>query len=81
MEKTEHVLLTGDGAAAFARSAGFAFEDDAYFYNELRYQQWQEALKDDRVQLDHTEKEIWHGRAPLRWIMPAISPPPPPPAA
>lgn len=58
MEQTEHVLLTGEGAAAFARSAGFAFEDDAYFYNELRYQQWQEALKDDRVQLDHTEKKF-----------------------
>jgi beta-aspartyl-peptidase (threonine type) len=34
------------------------FEDDAYFYSEQRYQQWQDALKEDVVQLDHTDKKF-----------------------
>jgi beta-aspartyl-peptidase (threonine type) len=58
MQKSEHVLLTGAGAEQFAKIQGLEFADDAYFYNETRYKQWQEALKDDRVQLDHTEKKF-----------------------
>lgn len=58
MQKSEHVLLCGDGAEQFAKANGLEFEEDAYFYNALRYRQWQEALKEDRVQLDHTEKKF-----------------------
>ncbi len=58
MQKSEHVLLTGAGAEQFAKIQGLEFADDKYFYNETRYKQWQEALKDDRVQLDHTEKKF-----------------------
>ncbi|MBS1772497.1 MAG: isoaspartyl peptidase/L-asparaginase [Bacteroidetes bacterium] len=58
MQNSEHVLLTGTGAELFAKMQGLEFEDDKYFYNETRYKQWQEALKDDRVQLDHTEKKF-----------------------
>lgn len=58
MEHSEHVILCGAGAAQFARTQGLEFEDDAYFYTEQRYKQWQEALKEDRVQLDHTEKKF-----------------------
>ena len=58
MEHSPHVLLCGAGAEQFARSQNLAFEDDAYFYTEQRYQQWQEALKEDKVQLDHTEKKF-----------------------
>jgi beta-aspartyl-peptidase (threonine type) len=58
MQKSEHVLLTGAGAEQFAKMQGLEFADDAYFYNETRYNQWQEALKEDRVQLDHTEKKF-----------------------
>ncbi|TXH53354.1 MAG: isoaspartyl peptidase/L-asparaginase [Bacteroidia bacterium] len=58
MEESEHVLLSGNGAAAFAKAKGIATEEDNYFYQELRYQQWQEALKEDRVQLDHSEKKF-----------------------
>ncbi|RYD53174.1 MAG: isoaspartyl peptidase/L-asparaginase [Sphingobacteriales bacterium] len=54
MEQTEHVLLSGTGAEAFAKTQGVAFEPESYFYNELRYQQWKEAVAADRVQLDHT---------------------------
>ena len=55
MEKSPHVFLAGPGAMEFAKIQGFNFEEDEYFYDEFRYQQWQ-AIKDtDLVQLDHSE--------------------------
>jgi beta-aspartyl-peptidase (threonine type) len=54
MEHTEHVLLIGEGAHRFARERQVAFEDAAYFYDELRYRQWQEALKSNSMMLDHS---------------------------
>lgn len=58
MKESEHVMLAGKGAEVFARQHGLAFEEEAYFYNELRHDQWQEALKENKVQLDHTEKKF-----------------------
>ena len=58
MEHSEHVVLCSRGAEQFAQQQGLDTEDDAYFYTEQRYQQWQDALKEDRVQLDHTEKKF-----------------------
>ncbi len=58
MDHSEHVILCGAGAEQFARTQNLAFEDDAYFYMEQRYQQWQEALKEDKVQLDHSDKKF-----------------------
>ena len=58
MDRTEHVMLTGDGALKFAQSEGVEILGDDYFFSQQRYDQWQEALKDDRVQLDHTEKKF-----------------------
>ena len=57
MEHSGHVMLAGEGAEAFAKAQGMTMENDAYFYTEQRYQQWQQAMKDDVVQLDHTVKE------------------------
>jgi beta-aspartyl-peptidase (threonine type) len=57
MEKSGHVLLGGSGAEAFARTQNLQMEDDAYFYSEHRYEQWQAALKEDIVQLDHSDKK------------------------
>jgi L-asparaginase / beta-aspartyl-peptidase len=54
MEHSEHVFLCGDGAETFGRQQGIPFEEDAYFYNKFRYDQYREALAADRVQLDHT---------------------------
>ncbi len=54
MEESEHVFLAGNGALEFAEEQGFSSETDEYFYDELRHQQWQEALKNDKVQLDHS---------------------------
>jgi len=52
---SEHVLLSGAGAEIFAQEQGLSFADDAYFYDEYRYQQWLEAQRTDSVTLDHTE--------------------------
>tara|TARA_R100001143_G_C3361273_1_gene136276 strand:+ start:33174 stop:34106 length:933 start_codon:yes stop_codon:yes gene_type:complete len=54
MEVSEHVFLAGTGALDFAKENQFTTESDDYFYDELRYQQWQEALENDTVQLDHS---------------------------
>ena len=55
MEQTEHVFLAGTGALEFAKSIGLPTETEEYFYNEFRFQQWQEALKTDSILLDHTD--------------------------
>lgn len=57
MQNTEHVYLTGDGAITFARNIGMHLEPDDYFFVQYRYDQFQEALKDDKVTLDHTEMD------------------------
>jgi L-asparaginase / beta-aspartyl-peptidase len=58
MEKSEHVLLAGKGAEEFARTHLLKIESDAYFHDDYRFAQWQEALNDDRIVLDHTEKKF-----------------------
>ncbi len=57
MEEGSHVYLSGEGAEVFAKKNGLEFEDEAYFYVALRYQQLQEALKQDKVFLDHKESK------------------------
>lgn len=58
MERSGHVLLSGQGAEEFGRAQGLEYADEAYFYTQQRYDQWQQALKEDRVQLDHTDKKF-----------------------
>lgn len=57
MEKSEHVMMASDGALTFAKQHGIAIEDDAYFYTEQRYQQWQDIKDSEKFQLDHTEQK------------------------
>ncbi|SEN28145.1 beta-aspartyl-peptidase (threonine type) [Roseovarius tolerans] len=45
MERTDHVLMVGDGALEIARDAGLAFEDDAYFFTQDRWDSLQSTLK------------------------------------
>ena len=47
MEKSPHVMLVGDGAEAFAQSIGMPLVDPKYFYTEERWQQLQQALKEE----------------------------------
>lgn len=57
MENSGHVMLAGAGADEFAKTQGFEQMSDDYYYTEQRYKQWQEAMKEGVVQLDHTDKE------------------------
>lgn len=58
MQRSEHVMLFGKGAEEFALQQKLPFEEESYFFNEQRYQQWQEALAEDRVSLDHNDKKF-----------------------
>ena len=54
LQQSAHVMLIGDGAEQFAKEQGFDLVDQAYFYNEFRWQQWQEIKHEDRFVLDHS---------------------------
>ena len=54
MEKSEHVILTGDGAMQFGESMNCKKEKENYFFDEFRHQQWLEIKDSDRFQLDHS---------------------------
>lgn len=58
MVDSPHVFLSGEGATLFAKEHNIQFEEDSYFYDAYRYQQWQEALTDDSIRLDHSEKKM-----------------------
>lgn len=54
MEHSEHVFLIGKGAEAFARTQDVALADPSYFVTDERRAQWKEALKSNKIVLDHT---------------------------
>jgi beta-aspartyl-peptidase (threonine type) len=56
MEKSGHVYLSGKEAEYFARNQGLQMEEDAYFFTDERYKQWQDVKDSDTYQLDHTDK-------------------------
>lgn len=57
MDKSNHVLISGLGAFEFAHKQKIELEDDQYFFDQFRYEQWKELAGSDNVQLDHTDKE------------------------
>ena len=57
MEKSQHVLLAGSGAMEFARLHKLPFENEDYFYDDFRFQQWQELKDTAEFQLDHSQKK------------------------
>ncbi len=57
MDKSYHVFLAGEGAMKFAKSNGHTIETPEYFYDNLRYQQWQDIKDSDNFQLDHSAKK------------------------
>ncbi len=61
MEQSEHVLLTGNGAMDFAKKVNTQFENEDYFFVQLRYDQLQQAKQSNSMILDHTEDKIEHG--------------------
>jgi beta-aspartyl-peptidase (threonine type) len=58
MDNSEFIYLNGRGAEEFAKNMSLKFEDDEYFYDEYRYKQYLKALKEDKVQLDHSDSNI-----------------------
>ena len=58
MDKSYHVFLAGEGAMKFANEQGYTLEDEAYFYDEVRYQQWQGIKDTEGFQLDHSVKKV-----------------------
>ncbi|HEY2394425.1 MAG TPA: isoaspartyl peptidase/L-asparaginase [Rudaea sp.] len=61
MEKSQHVMLVGDGAEVFAESIGVTLVDPKYFYTEGRWQELQKALKEERQQVIDPAKAPHHG--------------------
>jgi len=57
MEKSYHVFLAGEGAMQFAKGQGYDIETPEYFYDEVRYKQWQGIKDSDNFQLDHSVKK------------------------
>ncbi len=57
MERSEHVFMAGLGAQEFAKKVGAEFMPDDYFFTQQRFDQLQEAKKEDKMILDHTDKE------------------------
>jgi beta-aspartyl-peptidase (threonine type) len=57
MENSEHVMMVGEGAEAFAKSQGFERVDAAYFRTEKRWQQLQRALREEKAGQAHAEVE------------------------
>ncbi len=61
MEKSQHVMLVGDGAEAFAESIGMTLVDPKYFYTQERWQQLQDALKAEQAEKVDPAKAPHHG--------------------
>lgn len=53
LERSEHVLFTGEGAEAFAAAQGLELVEPEYFHTEARHCQWLLARDQQRAVLDH----------------------------
>ena len=60
MDKSDHVFLCGKGAEEFAKAVRSKTETNDYFYDQLRYDQWQEL----KGSLKRNENTISH----LQWL-------------
>ena len=57
MDKSQHVFMAGEGAMQFALANGHEMLSPNYFYDDRRYQQWQELKGTEDFQLDHSVKK------------------------
>lgn len=55
MDKSPHVLISGMGAFEFAHLERIPLEEDQYFFDEFRYDQWKKVQGTEAVQLDHSD--------------------------
>jgi beta-aspartyl-peptidase (threonine type) len=56
MEKSEHVMMIGQGAEIFAEAHGIEFVNQDYFYTKERFEGLKKAQEEDRIMLDHHKK-------------------------
>ena len=56
-EKSGHVFLCGPEAEGYAYHLGLKLEGDEYFYQQERFEQWQEIKDTDSYELDHTDNK------------------------
>jgi beta-aspartyl-peptidase (threonine type) len=66
MTQSEHVMLIGQGADAFAAQQGLEMVDPSYFYTQFRWDQLQKAITQERLLRDHdalSDKPPTAGRA------------------
>jgi L-asparaginase / beta-aspartyl-peptidase len=57
MSESDFVFLAGEGAEIFGKEKGIEFRDKDYFYDQYRFEQWQDLLGTESVQLDHTKEK------------------------
>ncbi|MCD0488239.1 isoaspartyl peptidase/L-asparaginase [Pedobacter sp. MC2016-14] len=59
MEKSEHVMMVGQGAEVFAKQSGLTIVNPKYFYTKERWDGLQQAIKEDSIKtvLDHGNKK------------------------
>ncbi|MBN6150619.1 isoaspartyl peptidase/L-asparaginase [Xanthomonas sp. AmX2] len=57
MERSEHVMMVGDGAEAFARRHGVTLVDPSYFRTDKRWKQLQRALQEEAGKQAHADLE------------------------
>ena len=54
MDKSEHVMLIGKGAEQFAKLQGETIVPSSYFFTQTRWDGLQKAIKEEKVELDHS---------------------------
>lgn len=57
MERSEHVMMAGDGAEIFAKEQGIELVDPSYFRTDKRWEQLQRALKEEAAGQAHSDLE------------------------
>lgn len=57
MERSEHVMMAGDGAETFAKEQGIELVDPSYFRTDKRWEQLQRALKEEAAGQAHSDLE------------------------
>jgi len=58
MEKSEHVMLSGEGAETFCKEMGLETVDPSYFRTERRWNSLQRILQSDKDQTELSEDDI-----------------------
>lgn len=57
LEKSQHVMLSGWGAFEFAHRNKVEMEEDKYFHDDRRYEQWKNTQGTDSYRLDHSSSD------------------------